>query len=90
MTSDEILNLVAAFVEYRFSPPSHGVTAFLAMQAAIHQVVGERDTALKALGEGREAWVFSENEMQDAIIELRIERDEARDECERLRKASSW
>jgi len=85
LTGQEIMDLVATFVEHRFSHPPHDVTVFLAMHNAIQQVVKERDTALKALGEGREAWVFSENEMQDAIIELRIERDEARDECERMR-----
>jgi len=90
MTVDEIMALIDAYGEDRFYRRFNGRSIFLALQEAIHQVVGERDTALKALGEGREAWVFSENEMQDAIIELRIERDEARDECERMRKENSW
>jgi len=50
-----------------------------AVSAALsHQVVAERDEALKALDDGREAWAFSENEMQNEIIELMKERDEAR------------
>lgn len=58
-----------------------------AVSAALsHQVVAERDEALKALDDGREAWAFSENEMQNEIIELRSERDDARVECERM----SW
>ena len=45
MTSDEIMGLIATFVEHRFSHPPHDVTVFLAMQAAVQLVVAERDEA---------------------------------------------
>jgi len=90
MTAEEIMGLIATPDESQFYRRFNFGPSFLALQEAIHQVVGERDALLKALGEGREAWAFIENEMQNEIIELRAERDDARDECERLRKESSW
>jgi len=86
MTVDEIMALIDAYGEDRFYRRFNGRSIFLALQEAIHQVVGERDALLKALGEGREAWAFIEHEMQNEIIELRAERDDARVECERM----SW
>jgi len=85
MTADEIMGLLAAYGEDRFYQRFNGPGA-LALQLAIQRVVEERDALLKALGEGREVWAFIENEMQNEIIELRSERDDARVECERM----SW
>ena len=87
MTADEIVHLI--FLHHVPSPgqsPAREAAAQGEIKAAIHQVVGERDALLKALSEGREAWAFIENEMQNEIIELRAERDDARVECERM----SW
>jgi len=84
MTADEIMGLIAAPNENQFYRRFNFGPSFLALQEAIRQVVGERDALLKALGEGREAWAFIENEMQNEIIELRSERDDARVECERM------
>jgi len=86
MTADEIMGLIAALGESQFYRRFNSGPSFLALQEAILQVVGERDALLKALGEGREVWAFIENEMQNEIIELRSERDDARVECERM----SW
>ena len=87
MTADEIISLV---FEYERAADGDSTAAEEAAEVnfkeAIHRVVGERDALLKALGEGREAWAFIENEMQNEIIELRAERDDARVECERM----SW
>jgi len=46
MTSDEIMGLIATFVEHRFSHPPHDVTVFLAMQAAVQLVVAEWEEVL--------------------------------------------
>jgi len=87
MTSDEILNLVAAFVEYRFSPPSHGVTAFLAMQAAIHQVVGERDEALREHDEalvGLAGYARDILKLEKSLEDMERKLQEARAELEAM------
>gem|GEM_PF-2394038 len=86
LTGQEIMDLVAAFVWHQFSHPPHDVTVFLAMQTAIHQVVEERDEALKSLSEILDACSFSPAELEETMTSLRIERDQARDECERMRK----
>ena len=70
MTSEEIMALIAAFVEHRFSHPPHDVTVFLAMQAAVQLVVAERDDARAEL----DAMTVERDELQ-------AERDERDAEC---------
>jgi len=88
MTADEIIFLVFEYewAVRRCDSTAAEEAAEVNFKEAIHQVVGERDALLKALSEGREAWAFIEHEMQNEIIELRAERDDARVECERM----SW
>jgi len=81
MTADKIMRLVAEYTRNPYFLLPDGGPGVLALQLAIQRVVEERDEALKALDEAREARVFSENEMQDAIIERDEAQQEARAEC---------
>jgi len=89
MTADEIISLV---FEYEHAADGDSTAAAEAAEVnfktAIHQVVEERDEALKSLSEILDACSFSPAELEETMTSLRIERDQARDECERMRKES--
>jgi len=90
MTADEIISLVFDYEhaddgDSQFCGRFNSGPSFLALQEAIHQVVGERDAALLRNVEMRILWVASEADEQAAMAELRIERDAIFAECERMR-----
>ena len=73
MTVDEIMALIDAYGEDRFYRRFNGRSIFLALQEAIHQVVGERDDALAGLAD----YARDILKLEKSLEELTAKRNEA-------------